>query len=393
MNQAVIVSACRTAIGNFSGTLAPLSAVQLGSIVIKEAIQRAGIEADTVDDIIMGQVLTAGIGQNGARQAAMAAGIAKETPAMTINHVCGSGLRAVHLAAMSIACGDIDIAVVGGQESMSNSPHVLNQSRKGIRMGNGTLVDTMVNDGLTDAFNHYHMGMTAENVANQFGISREAQDAFACASQNKAQKAQALGKFKDEIVSVKIPVRKGDPIVFADDEYIKAGMTIDKLASLRTAFDKNGTVTAGNASGINDGAAAMVIMSEQSAHALGLTPLAIIRAGASCGVDPSIMGIGPVPASTKCLEKAGWHIDDVDLFEINEAFAAQAIAVNEQMGWNTDKINVNGGAIALGHPIGASGARVLVTLLHEMKKQNARKGLTSLCIGGGMGIALAVEAV
>lgn len=391
-NQAVIVSACRTPVGSFGGTLASLSAAQLGAVAIRQAIARANLEPDAIEDVIMGQLLTAGVGQNAARQAGMGAGIPKECPAMTINQACGSGLRAVHLLAQAIANGDIEVGVGGGQESMSTSPHVLLNSRQGFRMGDTKLKDTMILDALTDAFNNYHMGITAENLARQYNISRQEQDAFACASQNKAEQAQTDDKFVDEIIPVEVPVRKGDPIVFAADEYIKKGVTVDSLAKLRPAFDKEGTVTAGNASGINDGAAALVVMSAKRAQALNLTPLAVIEASASCGVDPSIMGIGPAPASKKCLSKAGWSVDQVDLFEINEAFAAQAMSVNKEMGWDTNKVNVNGGAIAIGHPVGASGARVLVTLLHEMKKQNAKKGLASLCIGGGMGIAMAVSA-
>ena len=391
MNEAVIVSACRTAVGKFGGSLAGQSAAQLGAVVIGEALRRADFPADGINDIIMGQVLTAGVGQNPARQAAMAAAIPKETPAMTINHVCGSGLRAVHLAAQAIRAGDAQAIVAGGQENMSAAPHVLNQSRIGFRLGNATLVDTMVNDGLTDAFNRYHMGITAENVAREYGVSREEQDQFACLSQNKAEAARKAGAFAEEVVAVNVPQRKKDPIVFAEDEYIKEGVNIESLAGLRPAFDKEGTVTAGNASGINDGAAAVLVMDAATAKKRGLTPLATIRAGASCGVDPAFMGMGPVPASRACLKKAGWSAQEVDLFEINEAFAAQAAAVNKEMGWDTDKVNVNGGAIALGHPIGASGCRILVTLLHEMKRRGVKKGLASLCIGGGMGIALAVE--
>ena len=391
MNEAVIVSACRTAVGKFGGSLAGQSAAQLGTVVIGEALRRADFPADGINDIIMGQVLTAGVGQNPARQAAMAAAIPKETPAMTINHVCGSGLRAVHLAAQAIRAGDAQAIVAGGQENMSAAPHVLNQSRIGFRLGNATLVDTMVNDGLTDAFNRYHMGITAENVAREYGVSREEQDQFACLSQNKAEAARKAGAFTEEVVAVNVPQRKKDPIVFAEDEYIKEGVNIESLAGLRPAFDKEGTVTAGNASGINDGAAAVLVMDAATAKKRGLTPLATIRAGASCGVDPAFMGMGPVPASRACLKKAGWSAQEVDLFEINEAFAAQAAAVNKEMGWDTDKVNVNGGAIALGHPIGASGCRILVTLLHEMKRRGVKKGLASLCIGGGMGIALAVE--
>ena len=391
MKDVVIVAACRTAIGKFGGTLAGTAAAALGGAVIVRLLERAGIAAAEVDDIIMGQVLTAGVGQNPARQAAMKAGIPADSPAITINQVCGSGLRAAHLAAQSIAAGDADIVVAGGQENMSASPHVLNNSRNGIRLGSGALTDTMVYDGLTDVFNQYHMGITAENVAKKYDVGREEQDAFACASQNKAEAAQQAGKFDDEIIPVEIPRRKAEPLVFNRDEYIREGATAESLAALRPAFDKNGTVTAGNASGINDGAAAVLLMSAAAAAKRNITPLAAIVAGASCGVDPAIMGIGPAPASRKCLQKAGWSAADLDLMEINEAFAAQAIAVNREMQWDDSKVNVNGGAIALGHPIGASGARVLTTLLHEMPRRNAKKALASLCIGGGMGIALAVE--
>lgn len=390
MRTAVIASACRTPIGKFSGSLAEVSAVALGKTVIEEALRRSGAPADAVDETVMGQVLTAGAGQNPARQSAMGAGIPKESPALTINQVCGSGLRAVHLAAQAIWCGESEVVVAGGQESMSASPHALNGSRRGLRLGDGALVDTMVCDGLTDVFNKYHMGITAENVAEKYGITREEQDAFACASQNKAEAAQKAGRFDDEIVAVKVKRRK-EEISFDRDEYIREGASAGALAGLRPAFRKDGTVTAGNASGINDGAAAVVVMSEDAATARGVKPLAVIRAGASCGVDPAIMGMGPVPAAKKCLQKAGWQAEDLDLMEVNEAFAAQAIAVNREMKWDPERINVNGGAIALGHPIGASGARVLVTLLYEMARRDAKKGLAALCIGGGMGVALAVE--
>ena len=391
MKEAVIVAACRTAIGKFSGTLAGMPAAHLGGEIISRLLQRAGAEPSAVDDVIMGQVLTAGVGQNPARQAAMRAGIPEETPAMTINQVCGSGLRAVHLAAQAIAAGEADVVVAGGQENMSASPHVLNNSRRGIRLGDGALTDTMVCDGLTDAFNHYHMGITAENVAAKYGVAREEQDAFACASQNKAEAAQRAGRFADEIAPLEVPRRKGESETFDSDEYIRAGATAESFASLRPAFRKDGTVTAGNASGINDGAAAVLLMRAETAAAQNLQPLAAVRAYASCGVDPALMGIGPAPASRKCLQKAGWRAEDLDLMEINEAFAAQAIAVNREMKWDESRVNVNGGAIALGHPIGASGARVLTTLLHEMARRDSKKGLASLCIGGGMGIALAVE--
>ena len=391
MTEVVIASACRTAIGKFGGSLAGISAADLGAIVIKEALSRAGVAGDNVEDVIMGQVLTAGVGQNAARQAAINAGLPKAVPAMTINHVCGSGLRAVYQAMLAIRAGEMQCIVAGGQENMSATPHVLNGSRNGIRLGNGKLVDSMVYDGLTDVFGQYHMGITAENVARQHDISREEQDAFACASQNKAQAAADAGRFKDEIAPVAVPQRKGEPLIFERDEFIRRNATIDDLAKLRPAFDKEGSVTAGNASGINDGAAALVVMSADAAAKQNIKPLATVRAGAYCGLDPAIMGMGPAPASRLCLKKAGWSADDVDLLEMNEAFAAQAVAVNKDMGWNTEKINVNGGAIALGHPIGASGARILVTLLHEMQRRNAKKGLAGLCIGGGMGIALAVE--
>ena len=392
-NEVVIVAACRTAVGKFGGTLAGTPATDLGAVVIKDALLRSKVEAAMVDDVIMGQILTAGVGQNPARQSAMSAGIPKETPAMTINHVCGSGLRAVHLATQAVIAGDADVVVAGGQENMSASSHVLSGSRNGFRLGNAKLVDSMVHDGLTDIFNNYHMGITAENVAREYGISRAEQDAFACASQNKAEAAQKAGKFKDEITPVEIPQRKKEAVIFSEDEYIRHGAKVEDLSSLRPAFDKSGTVTAGNASGINDGAAVLVVMNARVAAAQKIKPLAVIRAGAFCGVDPSVMGIGPVPASRKCLQKAGWKMEDLELLEINEAFAAQAAAVNKEMGWDESRVNVNGGAIALGHPIGASGARILVTLLFEMARRDVKKGLASLCIGGGMGIALAVERI
>lgn len=391
MNEVVIASACRTAVGKFGGTLASVSAAQLGAVVIREALRRAGVESGEVEDVIMGQVLTAGVGQNPARQAAMAADLPKETPAITINHVCGSGLRAVHMASLAIRAGEMNILIAGGQENMSATPHLLNGSRDGLRLGDGKLVDSMVYDGLTDVFNQYHMGVTAENVARQYKISREEQDAFAVASQNKAEVAADAGRFDEEIIAVNVPQRRKDDIVFNKDEYIRRGATLADMQKLRPAFDKNGTVTAGNASGINDGAAACVVMSGALAEKRGLTPLAIIRAGAYCGLDPSIMGMGPVSATKLCLQKAGWKADDVDLFELNEAFAAQALAVNKELGIDPNKVNVNGGAIAIGHPIGASGARILNTLLYEMQRRKAKKGLAGLCIGGGMGIALAVE--
>jgi acetyl-CoA C-acetyltransferase len=391
MTDIVIVSAARTAVGKFGGSLAKTPAPELGSIVIRAALERAGVKPEQVSEVILGQVLTAGSGQNVARQAAIKAGLPAAVPSMTINKVCGSGLKAVMLAANAIIAGDAEIVVAGGQENMSAAPHVLPGSRDGFRMGDAKLVDTMIVDGLWDVYNQYHMGTTAENVAKEYGITREQQDAFAAASQNKAEAAQKAGRFDAEIVPVEIPQRKGEPLRFATDEFVRHGVTADALSGLRPAFSKDGTVTAANASGINDGAAAVVVMSAKKADALGLQPLARIRAYANAGVDPSVMGMGPVPASRRCLERAGWTPQDLDLMEINEAFAAQALAVNQQMGWDTSKINVNGGAIAIGHPIGASGCRILVTLLYEMQRRNAKRGLASLCIGGGMGVALAIE--
>jgi acetyl-CoA C-acetyltransferase len=391
MTTAVIVSAVRTGVGSFSGTLASTPAAKLGEIVIKAAIERAGVSGGDIDETIMGHVLQAAQGQNTARQAAIGAGIAKEKPAMAINQVCGSGLRAVALAAQAIRLGDAKIVVAGGHENMSLSPHAAHL-RNGVKMGPLSQVDTMIVDGLWDAFNNYHMGQTAENLAAKYDISREEQDAFAVASQNKAEAAQAAGKFKDEITPVVIKGRKGDTI-FETDEYIRAGATIDGVSGLRPAFAKDGSVTAANASGLNDGAAALVVMSEKEAQARGLTPLARIASAAHCGVDPSIMGIGPAPASRLALEKAGWKLADLDLIEANEAFAAQALAVGKELEWDASKVNVNGGAIAIGHPIGASGARILTTLLHEMKRSNKAKGLATLCIGGGMGVALCVEKI
>jgi acetyl-CoA C-acetyltransferase len=390
MEDIFIVGAARSPIGKFGGSLAKTPASDLGALVIRNVLERAGVPAEQVSEVVMGQVLTAGVGQNPARQAAMKAGIPYMVPAMTINKVCGSGLQAAMLGAQAIANGDSDIVVAGGQESMSLSPHALNGSRDGFRMGDAKLVDTMIVDGLWDVYNQYHMGVTAENVAKEYAVTREEQDEFAVKSQNKAEAAQKAGKFADEIVTVEIPSRKG-PVMFKDDEYPRHGTTLDAMKALKPAFDKNGTVTAGNASGINDGAAVVVVASARKVKELGLKPLAKIKAFASAGVDPKYMGMGPVPASKRCLARAGWEPKDLDLMEINEAFAAQAIAVNRQMGWDTSKVNVNGGAIALGHPIGASGCRVLVTLLHEMQKRGAKKGLASLCIGGGMGVALAVE--
>jgi acetyl-CoA C-acetyltransferase len=393
MTDIVIVSAARTAVGKFGGSLAKVAAPELGALVIKAALERAGVKPDQVSDVIMGQVLTAGSGQNVARQASLKAGLPAAVPAMTINKVCGSGLKAVMLAANAIIAGDSDIVVAGGQENMSAAPHVLPGSRDGFRMGDAKLIDSMIVDGLWDVYNQYHMGVTAENVAKEYGITREEQDAFAAASQNKAEAAQKAGRFDAEIVPVEIPQRKGEPLKFATDEFVRHGVTAESLAGLKPAFSKEGTVTAANASGLNDGAAAVVVMSAKKAEALGLTPLARIKSYAAGGVDPKIMGMGPVPASKRALERAGWSVGDLDLLEINEAFAAQALAVNKQMGWDTSKINVNGGAIAIGHPIGASGCRILVTLLHEMQRRDAKRGLASLCIGGGMGVALALELV
>jgi acetyl-CoA C-acetyltransferase len=390
MDDVVIVTALRTAVGKFGGALAKIPASELGAHVIKGLLAKTGIKPEMVSEVILGQVLTAGCGQNPARQAAIHSGLPNMVPALTVGKVCGSGLKAIHLAAQAIKCGDADIIIAGGQENMSASPHVLNNSREGFRMGDAKLIDTMIVDGLWDVYNQYHMGTTAENVAKKYGISREEQDEFALASQHKAEAAQKSGKFKDEILALEIPQKKGS-IVFDSDEYIKYGVSFESLAGLRPAFAKDGTVTAGNASGINDGAAAVVMMSAKMAKELGLTPLAKIKAYSSAGVDPSVMGMGPVPATQLCLKKAGWTHKDLDLLEINEAFAAQALAVNKEMGWDTSKINVNGGAIALGHPIGASGCRILVTLLHEMVRRDAKRGLASLCIGGGMGVALAVE--
>jgi acetyl-CoA C-acetyltransferase len=390
MNEVVIVAASRTPVGKFGGTLAKIAASELGAHVIKGLMQKTGIDPKLINEVILGQVLTAGVGQNAARQAVIKSGLPDSVPGVTINKVCGSGLKATHLAAQAIRCGDADIIIAGGQENMSASPHVLNNSRDGFRMGDAKLVDTMIVDGLWDVYNQYHMGITAENVAKKFSISRTEQDEFALASQHKAEAAQKASKFKDEILPVEITSKKGNTF-FDSDEYIKHGSTLDGLSALRPAFTKDGSVTAGNASGLNDGAAAVMMMSAQKASELGLKPLAKIRAYSSAGLDPSIMGMGPVSASQLCLKKAGWTHHDLDLMEINEAFAAQAIAVNKEMGWDTSKINVNGGAIAIGHPIGASGCRILVTLIHEMIRRDAKRGLASLCIGGGMGVALAVE--
>ena len=390
MDDVVIVAALRTGVGKFGGTIGKIPATELGAKVISALLANTGVKPDTISEVLMGQVLTAAAGQNPARQASIRAGISHMVPAMTINKVCGSGLKATHLAAQAIKAGDADIVIAGGQESMSLAPHALNGARDGLRMMNGKLIDTMIVDGLWDVYNQYHMGVTAENVATKWNVSRQEQDEFAAASQQKAEAAQKAGRFKDEIVPITISTRKGD-VIFDTDEFVRHGTTADALATLKPAFDKNGTVTAGNASGINDGAAAVMMMSAPRAKALGLKPLARIKAYSSAGVDPSIMGIGPIPASQLCLKKAGWTAKDLDLLEINEAFAAQAIAVNRDMGWDTKKVNVNGGAIAIGHPIGASGCRILVTLIHEMIRRDAKKGLASLCIGGGMGVALAIE--
>ena len=387
----VIVAATRTAVGKFGGTLSTTPSPELGAVVIKELLKRAKLSGDQVGEVILGQVLAAGSGQNPARQAVIKSGLPQGVPGMTINAVCGSGLKAVMLAAQAVTTGDSEIVIAGGQENMSLAPHVLPNSRLGQRMGDWKLVDTMIVDGLFDVYNKYHMGITAENVAKKFNIGRDKQDALALASQQKAAAAQEAGRFKDEIVPVSIAQKKGDAIVFADDEFINKKTSAEALAGLRPAFDKEGTVTAGNASGINDGAAGVVVMTAKKAAALGLTPLARIASYATVALDPSIMGMGPVSASRKALERAGWKAQDLDLLEINEAFAAQACAVNNEMGWDTSKVNVNGGAIAIGHPIGASGCRILVTLLHEMQRRNAKKGIASLCIGGGMGVALTVE--
>jgi acetyl-CoA C-acetyltransferase len=391
MEDIVIVSAVRTAVGKFGGSLAKIPATELGAIVIKEALARAKIDPAQVGEVILGQVLAAGAGQNPARQALLKAGLPKEVPGLTINAVCGSGLKAVMLAAQAVAWGDAEIVVAGGQENMSAAPHVLPNSRDGQRMGDWKLQDTMIVDGLWDVYNQYHMGVTAENVAKEHNIDRAAQDALALGSQQKASAAQEAGKFKDEIVAVNIPQRKGDPIKFDSDEFINKKTSAEALAGLRPAFDKAGSVTAGNASGLNDGAAAVVVMSAKKAKELGLKPLATIKAFGTSGLDPKTMGMGPVPATKKALERAGWKASDVQLFELNEAFAAQACAVNKALDIDPAKVNVNGGAIAIGHPIGASGARILVTLLHEMQRRDAKKGIAALCIGGGMGVSLAVE--
>jgi acetyl-CoA C-acetyltransferase len=390
MNDVVITAALRSAVGKFNGSIAKVAAADLGAQIIKALLAQSGVAANQISEVIMGQALLAGVGQNPARQALIRAGIPDMVPAMTVGKVCGSGLKALHLAAQAIKCGDAEIIIAGGQENMSASPHVLQGSRDGFRMGDAKLVDSMINDGLWDAFNNYHMGTTAENVAKKYDISRREQDEFAAASQQKAEAAQKAGRFTPEIAPIEIVSRKGTTL-FDSDEYIRADTTVEALSALKPAFAKDGTVTAGNASGINDGAAAVMMMSARKAEELRLQPLAYVRAYSSAGVDPKIMGMGPVPASQLCLSKAGWTHQQLDLMEINEAFAAQAISVNRQMGWDTSKINVNGGAIAIGHPIGASGCRILVPLLHEMIRRDAKKGLASLCIGGGMGVAIAIE--
>ncbi|WP_282367314.1 acetyl-CoA C-acetyltransferase [Pseudomonas sp. PS02290] len=390
MQDVVIVAATRTAVGSFQGSLAHIPAVDLGATVIRQLLAQTGLDGAQVDEVIMGQVLTAGAGQNPARQAAIKAGLPFTVPAMTLNKVCGSGLKALHLGAQAIRCGDAEVIIAGGQENMSLSNYVMPGARTGLRMGHATMVDTMISDGLWDAFNDYHMGITAENLAEKYDISREAQDAFAAASQQKAAAAIEAGRFVDEITPVLIPQRKGDPLSFSIDEQPRAGTTPESLGKLKPAFKKDGSVTAGNASSLNDGAAAVILMSARKAEELGLPALARIAAYANAGVDPAIMGIGPVSATRRCLDKAGWSLEELDLIEANEAFAAQSLSVGKELGWDMDKVNVNGGAIAIGHPIGASGCRVLVTLLHEMIKRDAKKGLATLCIGGGQGVALAL---
>ncbi len=391
MHEVVIVAATRTAVGSFQGSLASIPAPQLGAIVLRRLLEQTGVSPEQVDEVILGQVLTAGSGQNPARQTAVHAGLPFATPAFTLNKVCGSGLKALHLGAQAIRCGDADVIIAGGQENMSLSPYVMPGARTGLRMGHSKVVDSMIEDGLWDAFNDIHMGITAENLAEKYQLSREQQDAFAAASQQKATEAIAAGRFIAEITPVSIPQRKGDPLIFDTDEQPRAGTTAESLAKLRPAFKKDGTVTAGNASSLNDGAAAVMLMSAEKAKALGLPVLARIVAYANAGVDPTIMGIGPVAATQKCLSKAGWSIADLDLIEANEAFAAQSLSVNQELGWDASKINVNGGAIAIGHPIGASGCRILVSLVHEMIRRDAKKGLATLCIGGGQGVALAIE--
>ena len=391
MQDVVIVAATRTAVGSFQGSLAHVPAVDLGAAVIRRLLEKTGLDGAQVDEVIMGQVLTAGAGQNPARQAAIKAGLPFAVPAMTLNKVCGSGLKALHLAAQAIRCGDAEVIIAGGQENMSLSNYIMPGARTGLRMGHSQIIDTMISDGLWDAFNDYHMGITAENLVDKYGISREEQDGFAARSQQKAVEAIETGRFVDEITPILIPQRKGDPIAFATDEQPRAGTTAESLAKLKPAFKKDGSVTAGNASSVNDGAAAVLLMSATKAKALGLPVLAKIAAYANAGVDPAIMGIGPVSATQRCLSKAGWSLDQLDLIEANEAFAAQALSVGKELNWDADKVNVNGGAIAIGHPIGASGCRILVTLLHEMLKRDAKKGLATLCIGGGQGVALAIE--
>jgi len=391
MQDVVIVAATRTAIGAFQGALANIAAPELGAAVIKRLLEQTGLNPAEVDEVILGQVLTAGAGQNPARQASVNAGLPHEVPSFTLNKVCGSGLKALHLATQAIRCGDAEVIIAGGQENMSLAPYVLPKARTGLRMGHAELVDTMISDGLWDAFNDFHMGITAENLVDKYGISRDAQDAFAAASQQKAVAAIEAGRFKDEITAIEIPQRKGEPLRFDTDEQPRAGTTAEALAKLRPAFKKDGSVTAGNASSLNDGAAAVLLMSANKAKALGLPVLARIKAYANAGVDPAIMGIAPVSATRRCLDKAGWSLDELDLIEANEAFAAQALSVGQELGWDASKVNVNGGAIALGHPIGASGCRILVSLLHEMIRRDAKKGLATLCIGGGQGVALAIE--
>ena len=391
MQEVVIVAATRTAIGSFQGALANVPAVELGAAVIRQLLSQAGLDGALVDEVILGHVLTAGAGQNTARQAAIHAGLPHAVPALTLNKVCGSGLKALHLGAQAIRCGDAEVIIAGGMENMSLANYVLPGARTGLRMGHAKVIDTMISDGLWDAFNGYHMGITAENLVDKYAISREAQDAFAAGSQQKAVAAIEAGRFAAEITPIMIPQRKGDPIAFATDEQPRAGTTAESLGKLKPAFKKDGSVTAGNASSLNDGAAAVLLMSAAKAQALGLPVLAKIAAYANAGVDPAIMGIGPVTATQRCLSKAGWQLADLDLIEANEAFAAQALSVGQELGWDASKVNVNGGAIALGHPIGASGCRVLVTLLHEMIKRDAKKGLATLCIGGGQGVALAIE--
>jgi acetyl-CoA C-acetyltransferase len=391
--EIVIIAAARTAVGTFGGGLSDIPATELGAKVISSLLKRSGLQADQIDEVILGQVLTGGAGQNPARQAALAAGLPNSTPALTINKVCGSGLKAVHLAYQALYCGDAEIVIAGGQENMSLSGHILPKSRNGKKMGNWEMLDTMIVDGLWCAFNNVHMGITAENIADQYKLSRADQDTFAAESQKRTEIAQKSGVFDDEIVPIEIPQRKGDPVVFDTDEFPRPGTSVEKLSKLRPAFKKDGSVTAGNASGINDGAAAVIVTTATKAAELGIKPLARIVAFASAGVDPAIMGTGPIPATERCLKRAGWSVDDLDMIEANEAFAAQALSVNQSLGWDTAKVNVSGGAIALGHPIGASGARILVTLLHGMQREGAKKGLATLCIGGGQGVAMAVERI